>query len=172
MRNPLYLGNFFMWFAIVLFINVHWFSVLYIMCFWMYYERIIFAEENFLRNKYGERYIEWTTKTPIFIPRLIGWKQPNLIFQLKTFSKENITDFSRSSLLLHSLTYQKTSFDTKNGVLMNFGLILYVFQELLPDFNDIKKENENSNCKRKIIFKDDLSTKATIKNIFLKNIQI
>ena len=50
MRNPLYLGNFFMWFAIVLFINIYWFSILYIMCFWIYYERIILAEENFLRN--------------------------------------------------------------------------------------------------------------------------
>ena len=27
MRNPLYLGNFFMWLAIILFIDVHWFSI-------------------------------------------------------------------------------------------------------------------------------------------------
>ena len=27
MRNPLYLGNFFMWFAIILFIDVYWFSI-------------------------------------------------------------------------------------------------------------------------------------------------
>ena len=93
LRNPLYLGNFFMWLAIVLFINVHWFSVLYIMCFWMYYERIIFAEENFLRNKYGQTYIEWSTKTPIFIPRLIGWKQPNLVFSIKNVLKREYNGF-------------------------------------------------------------------------------
>ena len=32
MRNPLYLGNFFMWFAIILFIDIYWFSIVYIMC--------------------------------------------------------------------------------------------------------------------------------------------
>ena len=93
MRNPLYLGNFFMWFAIILFIDVHWFSILYIMCFWMYYERIIFAEENFLRNKYGEPYLKWTMETPIFIPRLKVGNNQILTFQLKTFSKENTAVF-------------------------------------------------------------------------------
>ena len=93
MRNPLYLGNFFMWFAIVLFINIYWFSILYIMCFWIYYERIILAEENFLRNKYGQTYIEWTEKTPIFIPRLKGWKQPTLVFSIKNILKREYNGF-------------------------------------------------------------------------------
>ena len=93
MRNPLYLGNFFMWFAIILFIDIHWFSILYIMCFWMYYERIIFAEENFLRNKYGEPYLKWTMETPIFIPRLMGWKQPNLNFSIKNVLKREYSGF-------------------------------------------------------------------------------
>jgi protein-S-isoprenylcysteine O-methyltransferase Ste14 len=93
MRNPLYLGNFFMWFAIILFIDVHWFSIVYIMCFWMYYERIIFAEENFLRNKYGEPYLKWTMETPIFIPRLSGWKKPDLHFSLKNVLKREYSGF-------------------------------------------------------------------------------
>jgi len=93
MRNPLYLGNFFMWFAIILFINIHWFSLFYIMCFWVYYERIIFAEENFLRNKYGEPYINWTLKTPIFLPRLSGWKKPELFFSFKNVLKREYSGF-------------------------------------------------------------------------------
>ena len=93
MRNPLYLGNFFMWFAIILFININWFSIFSIMCFWMYYERIIFAEENFLRNKYGEPYINWTLKTPIFLPRLSGWKKPDLFFSFKNVLKREYSGF-------------------------------------------------------------------------------
>ena len=93
MRNPLYLGNFFMWFAIILFIDNHWFSLVYIMCFWMYYERIIFAEENFLRNKYGEPYIKWTMETPIFLPRLSGWKNPDLFFSFKNVLKREYSGF-------------------------------------------------------------------------------
>ena len=93
MRNPLYLGNFFMWSAIILFIDVYWFSILYIMCFWMYYERIIFAEENFLRKKYGESYLKWTMKTPIFIPRLRSWQQPNLAFSMKNILQREYSGF-------------------------------------------------------------------------------
>ena len=93
MRNPLYLGNFFMWFSIILLIDVHWFTILYIMCFWMYYERIIFAEENFLRNKYGQPYLKWASETPIFIPRIFGWKKPNLPFSVKNILKREYSGF-------------------------------------------------------------------------------
>ena len=93
MRNPLYLGNFFMWFAIILFIDIHWFSLFYMMCFWMYYERIIFAEENFLRNKYGEAYVNWTAKTPIFLPRMSGWNKPDLYFSIRNVLKREYSGF-------------------------------------------------------------------------------
>ena len=93
MRNPLYLGNFFMWLAIVLFVNIHWFSMFYIMCFWMYYERIIFAEENFLRKKYGEPYLNWALKTPIFFPRMSGWEKPDLFFSFRNVLKREYSGF-------------------------------------------------------------------------------
>ena len=63
------------------------------MCFWMYYERIIFAEENFLRNKYGEPYVNWTLKTPIFLPRLSGRKNPELFFSFKNVLKREYSGF-------------------------------------------------------------------------------
>ena len=47
-RNPLYIGNFFMWMGTVLFTGVIWFFILFVFIFWLYYERIIFAEEVFL----------------------------------------------------------------------------------------------------------------------------
>lgn len=93
MRNPLYLGNFFMWFAVVLFVDVHWFSLLYVMCFWMYYERIIFAEENFLRQKYGAPYLEWTQRTPIFLPKLGAWERPDLACSFRNVLKREYSGF-------------------------------------------------------------------------------
>lgn len=56
-RNPLYVGNFFMWMGVILYINVVWLFMLFICVFWMYYERIIYAEETFLRQKFGNTYI-------------------------------------------------------------------------------------------------------------------
>lgn len=52
-RNPLYLGNFFMWFGLALFTENVWFIISFILSYWIYYERIVFAEEQFLERKFG-----------------------------------------------------------------------------------------------------------------------
>ncbi|HOM04044.1 MAG TPA: methyltransferase, partial [Candidatus Kapabacteria bacterium] len=49
-RHPLYLGNFFMWLGLAMLSNSVWFVVVFILGFWLYYERIMFAEEMFLRG--------------------------------------------------------------------------------------------------------------------------
>jgi len=79
-RNPLYLGNFLMVFGVMLFFRVWWIPVIYALIFALYYERIIFAEETFLRNKFGARYLDWASKTPAFVPRVSGWRAPELSF--------------------------------------------------------------------------------------------
>ena len=60
-----------------------WFSVIYVLIFWLYYERIIFAEEEFLRREYGEGYLKWAKQTPAFLPRVGRWKSPALPFSLR-----------------------------------------------------------------------------------------
>lgn len=67
-RNPLYLGNFFMALGCILMIGNVWATLFFVVVFWFYYERIIFTEEQFLSEKFGETYREWATKTPIFFP--------------------------------------------------------------------------------------------------------
>ena len=54
-RNPLYLGNFIIVLGITLFIQVWWLALLVWFGFWLYYERIIFTEEEFLRNKFNDQ---------------------------------------------------------------------------------------------------------------------
>ena len=79
-RNPLYLGNFLMVMGVMLFLRVWWVPVIYVLMFALYYERIIFAEEMFLRRKFGTRYLDWASHTPAFLPRFSGWQSPNLPF--------------------------------------------------------------------------------------------
>ncbi|MBS1232298.1 MAG: lipid phosphate methyltransferase [Bacteroidetes bacterium] len=55
-RHPLYLGNFFMWLGPVLFVRTPVFVLFFILFYWLYYERIMFAEEQFLRGKFGDAY--------------------------------------------------------------------------------------------------------------------
>lgn len=53
-RHPLYLGNFFMWLAPCLMILDLWFILFFCLAYWLYYERIMYAEEDFLRKKFGD----------------------------------------------------------------------------------------------------------------------
>ena len=52
-RHPLYLGNYLMWLGVALFSRTWWAPVIVSLVFWLYYERIMFAEEEFLRRQFG-----------------------------------------------------------------------------------------------------------------------
>lgn len=79
-RNPLYLGNFFMWFGIALLTQNGWFVVAFLLFYWVYYERIIYAEEQFLSRKFGAAYDSWAASTPCFVPRLHSGIHPTYKF--------------------------------------------------------------------------------------------
>jgi len=92
-RNPLYVGNFVIVLGITLFIQVWWFALMVWVGFWLYYERIIFSEEEFLRKKFGALFIDWAEKTPMFFPNLKNWKKPDLPFSLKTVIRREFSTF-------------------------------------------------------------------------------
>lgn len=81
-RHPLYLGNYLMWIGIVVYTGNVSFMVVVTLMYWLYYERIMMAEEAFLLNKFGNAYREWATKTPAFIPRLNDFRPPSFPFSL------------------------------------------------------------------------------------------
>lgn len=83
-RHPLYLGNYFMWLGVAALPRVWWSPVLATLAFWLYYERIMFAEEEFLRRKFDTAYTSWAAKTPAFIPRLALWEAPASGFSVRT----------------------------------------------------------------------------------------
>ncbi len=82
-RHPLYLGNFFMWIGIVIYVANFWLIIAVILLFWIYYERIMFAEEGYLRNKFGEEYTNWAMRTPAFLPSFKLWEKSDSKFNAK-----------------------------------------------------------------------------------------
>lgn len=82
-RHPLYLGNFLIWMGIALSIRSVWFTVMAILIFWLYYERIMFAEEEYLRRKFGQEYLDWAQMTPAFLPKFSLWKSPDHSLNIK-----------------------------------------------------------------------------------------
>ncbi len=83
-RNPVYLGNFIIWFGLSLFMKSVWFTALIVLVFTVFYERIIFTEETFLRQKFGDAFIQWAHATPAIMPRLRNWRPPALPFSWKS----------------------------------------------------------------------------------------
>jgi len=86
-RHPLYLGNYLMWAGIVAFTFNLYFFLLVSLAFWLYYERIMFAEERFLERKFGNEYLEWSKKVPAFIPALTRFKKSTIPFSFKIILK-------------------------------------------------------------------------------------
>jgi len=75
-RHPLYLGNFFVALGPVMFLRAWWLVLAYVVAYWIYYERIMFAEEEFLREKFGDAYVEWAERTPALLIAFERWRPP------------------------------------------------------------------------------------------------
>jgi protein-S-isoprenylcysteine O-methyltransferase Ste14 len=100
-RHPLYVGNYLMWLGVALFPGAWWPPVIVSLVFWLYYERIMFAEEEFLRRRFGEDYTAWAAGTPAFLPRLRSWRSPDARFSLLTVLRR---EHSSLLALIASLT--------------------------------------------------------------------
>lgn len=87
-RHPLYVGNFLMYLGLAMLTHNIWFVIIYILVFYLYYERIMFAEEQFLRKKFGTQYTEWASKTPAFWPRFSQFKKADLYFSWRKILKK------------------------------------------------------------------------------------
>jgi len=105
-RHPLYVGNFFMWLGIAMFTLNFWFLIAFTFLYWLYYERIIFAEESFLIDKYGTKYTDYAVTVPAFIPELSKWKKPQ-----------------------NKFSWVKIIRQEKTGIL-NLFLMVYIFKSL------------------------------------------
>ena len=92
-RHPLYLGNFFMWLGPVLFLRSVGFLIVFFLLYWIYYERIMFAEEQFLRRKFGEVYDKWSEKVSSIIPWSFRYIPSTLPFSIRNVLKREYNSF-------------------------------------------------------------------------------
>jgi protein-S-isoprenylcysteine O-methyltransferase Ste14 len=120
-RHPLYLGNYLMWIGIVVFtFNIYFFFIVSL-AFWIYYERIMFAEERFLEKKFGESYMSWSLKVPAFIPRFSKFQKSSVVFSLKSVLRREYSgilatvlgftfiDLLRIYFITHQFEWQRPS---------------------------------------------------------------
>lgn len=133
-RNPLYLGNYLMYLGVALFPLVWWLPVLTTLIFWLYYERIVFAEEAFLRLKFGRQFEEWSRQTPAFIPRIALWRRPARSFSIRTILRREYSGlmglaavFFGLELLEHYEVEGRIHLETAWVLFLSVSTVLYVF---------------------------------------------
>lgn len=94
-RHPLYLANYLIWAGILVFAMNVWALLFVSLVYWIYYERIMFAEEAFLRKRFGNDFEEWSAQVPAFLPDFRLFERGNMRFSCKTFvRREYVTIFS------------------------------------------------------------------------------
>ena len=132
-RHPLYLGNFLIMLGMVLFLQVWWVVLISVLAFWIYYERIIFAEEEFLRDKFGNSFLKWAEETPAFLPKINRWQRPDLSFSFRTVLRREYTalfvitsSFTFLDIMGDLIVEGRLEIDTGWAVFFVTGLVIYL----------------------------------------------
>jgi protein-S-isoprenylcysteine O-methyltransferase Ste14 len=112
-RHPLYLGNYFMWIGIVAFTFNIWFFIVVSLMFWIYYERIMFAEERFLERKFGNAYVDWSNGVPAFFPSFKNYKKGDIPFSMKTIMRREYSGITATMLGFIFVAYLREYFTTE-----------------------------------------------------------
>jgi protein-S-isoprenylcysteine O-methyltransferase Ste14 len=125
-RHPLYLGNFFLWFGPVLFLRSAWITIVFGLIYWLYYERIMFAEEQFLRRKFGDIYDKWSETVSSFIPFSFNFIRPTLPFSIRNVLKREHNSFFSILLIFTLLDLLRNYFLSERIYLTEMWIYLFV----------------------------------------------
>lgn len=115
-RHPLYVGNFLMWIGVACLTQSATFVLGCTLGFWLYYERIMFAEESFLLEQFGPAYGDWSARTPAFWPALGQWTKPALPFSWRNAVKRETTG-------LYTLVVVVAAFEVVGALAATGGLM-------------------------------------------------
>lgn len=67
-RNPLYLGSFFMALGIIIAGQGYWLLIPFGVFFLLFYYPVMRAEEQELFSGYGDKFLEYSERVPLFVP--------------------------------------------------------------------------------------------------------
>ena len=144
LRHPLYLGNFFMFLGPFIFTgNIYGISI-FIFIFWLYYERIMYAEEAFLIRKFENEYSEWASDTPAFIPKISTYLPANSKFSFQKVMEKEYSGLC-AVIVIFTLMVGFRNFNANiHPILSDSWKILFSLNALLYIFlRSLKKIKQN-----------------------------
>jgi protein-S-isoprenylcysteine O-methyltransferase Ste14 len=150
-RHPLYLGNYFMWIGIVMFTYNIWFVLVVSFLFWLYYERIMFAEERFLERKFGQAYVDWSMKVPAFWPSMKNHIKTEIPFSLKTILRREYSGVTATIIGFVFVAFLRDWFTTGTphykvsyGIVLGIGLAISLILRTLKHNTKVLFEADRS----------------------------
>jgi len=149
LRHPLYVGNYFMWAGIVVYTMNFSFFLIFSLAYWLYYERIMFAEERFLEKKFGETYLNWSLKVPAFIPSFAKYQKSTVSFSPKAvFRREysgvlaTVIGFVYIQFLRNFFALQKVFISTNFITVLIITAAVALILRSLKHYTGVLKEEE------------------------------
>ncbi|XSG83085.1 MAG: methyltransferase family protein [Methyloligella sp. ZOD6] len=142
-RHPLYTANFLVFAGFLLVFQSLSFFLIGTLAFFLYYERIASAEENFLETKFGKRYRRWSARVPAFFPNPFLWRRPSRGFSFrKVFRRETpgwllVVSFFTVFEIFDDVLVEQESFvhwlrrEPDWAVLLLLGVVLYCTSKML-----------------------------------------
>jgi len=128
-RNPIYIGNFFIVLGISMLSQSYEVVLISALLFTSFYVPIILAEENFLLAKFKDAFTEYARHTPAMVPNFKLWRNPELKFNVVRFlAREHdsfmgiVWGFFFVEILRDYTLENKISFDA--GWIFIFGISL------------------------------------------------
>lgn len=86
-RHPLYVANAVVILGFSLMPGAVWLPFLAMALYGLYFERVMYAEEEFLRHRFGARWQRWADATPAVLPDFGRWRRPDLPFSARSALK-------------------------------------------------------------------------------------
>jgi protein-S-isoprenylcysteine O-methyltransferase Ste14 len=132
-RHPLYLANGAILGGFLLATGSFWFVLAGALACFLYYERIAYCEEEFLLRRFGDQYRTWAAATPALVPRLSGWRRPELPFCWRTAVKREyqsvctaLVAFVVLDHLEDAVALGRIEFEGEATVLLTLAAVLFV----------------------------------------------
>jgi protein-S-isoprenylcysteine O-methyltransferase Ste14 len=151
LRHPLYLGNYFMWIGIIIYTCNIWFIIIATLLFWLYYERIMFAEERFLERKFGDDYLNWSLKVPAFIPSFKNYEKTPIKFSMKTILRREYSGVTATIIAFLFIDFFKRLFEHKEvkfelyqGIILIAAILITLILRTLKHKTKILFEEDRS----------------------------
>lgn len=104
-RHPLYVANFLIFLGICLAPGAVWLLLSGFVAYWIYYERIAFAEEEFLRARFGAAFEAWAAITPAFVPDPRRFRPAALEFSARTALKREYQTIAATAVGFCAIDY-------------------------------------------------------------------